>query len=121
MTIERPRLVEPMFVQDLNIGPINLRQSPFWNLHPIYCSRVHIHDISIVATPEAVLGAGTRAAKLTGPMVYHGIPNTDGIDPDSCKDVLIENYYYNAGDDAIGATANSVAAPSQRQSLETTR
>ena len=27
--------------------------------------------------------------------------NTDGIDPDSCKNVLIENYVYNAGDDAI--------------------
>lgn len=26
---------------------------------------------------------------------------SDGIDPDSCKNVLIENYVYNAGDDAI--------------------
>ena len=76
MTIERPRLVEPMFVTDLRIGPIHLRQSAFWNLHPIYSERVHIHDISIVATPEAALGAGA-GGETTG-----ATPNTDGIDPD---------------------------------------
>ena len=27
--------------------------------------------------------------------------NTDGIDPNSCEDVLIEDYYYCGGDDAI--------------------
>jgi len=27
--------------------------------------------------------------------------NTDGIDPNSCEDVLIEDYYYRGGDDAI--------------------
>jgi len=27
--------------------------------------------------------------------------NTDGIDPDSCQNVLIENYIYCAGDDAV--------------------
>ena len=84
MTIERPRLVELQFVEDLNIGPISLRHAPFWNLHPIYSKRLHIHDISITADSSG-----------------HSSPNTDGIDPDSCKDVLIENYYYNAGDDAI--------------------
>lgn len=59
MTIERPRLVELQFVDDLNVGPISLRQAAFWNLHPIYSQRLHIHDISITAE-----GGG---------------PNTDGI------------------------------------------
>ena len=58
MTIERPRLVELQFVEDLNIGPISLRQAAFWNLHPIYSQRLHFHDISITADPS---------------------PNTDGI------------------------------------------
>lgn len=67
MRIERPRLVEPMFVRGLQVGPIRLQQSPFWNLHPIYCENVHIHDISIVAEPaDGLLGlAGTRTAGST--------------------------------------------------------
>jgi polygalacturonase len=28
-------------------------------------------------------------------------PNTDGVDPDSCSDVLIENFSYHGGDDVI--------------------
>jgi polygalacturonase len=85
LRIERPRLVELQFVTGLDIGPIVLRNSPYWTLHPIYCRDVHIHDIQITADDGK------------GGWGY----NTDGIDPDSCKDVLIENYVYNAGDDAI--------------------
>ena len=47
MTIERPRLVEPMFVRDLRVGPIHLRQAAFWNLHPIYCERAPPADRSL--------------------------------------------------------------------------
>ena len=89
MRIERPRLVELQFVDDLNIGPIGLRNSAYWTLHPIYCKRVHIHDIQIWV--DTAPGGGWGG----------GAENTDGIDPDSCEDVLIENYWYNAGDDAI--------------------
>lgn len=85
LRIERPRLVELQFVTGLQIGPITLHNSPYWTLHPIYCRNVHIHDISITADD----GKGGRGY------------NTDGIDPDSCKNVLIENYVYDAGDDAI--------------------
>ncbi len=28
-------------------------------------------------------------------------PNSDGVDPESCKDVLIEGVYFNSGDDDI--------------------
>ena len=87
LKIERPRLVELQFVQGLKIGPIKLHNSPYWTLHPIYCRDVHIHDISITSVWE-----GSRSG--------WGF-NTDGIDPDSSSDVLIENYVYDAGDDAI--------------------
>ena len=77
--LERPRLVELQHVDGLTISYVTLKDSPFWTVHPIYCNNVHIHHIRITA-------AG---------------PNTDGIDPDSCSNVLIEDYYYCAGDDAI--------------------
>lgn len=49
LRIERPRLVELQFVVGLDIGPIVLRDSPYWTLHPIYCRDVYIHDIQITA------------------------------------------------------------------------
>jgi polygalacturonase len=110
MTIERPRLVEVQFVEDLNVGPISLRQAAFWNLHPIYSQRLHIHDISITADSSPNTdGIGTAVCKSLPSSIH--VPCClliafDAVsdlllDPDSCKDVLIENYYYNAGDDAI--------------------
>ena len=96
LKIERPRLVEMQFVTGLRIGPIALRNSPMFTLHPIYCRDVHIHDISITADDPSCEPAMEKA-HLCAKWGY----NTDGIDPDSCKNVLIENYYYNAGDDAI--------------------
>ena len=121
MTIERPRLVELQFVEDLNIGPISLRQAAFWNLHPIYSQRLHIHDIRITAEggpntdgignlrqplpalPNNSLRFFGRRLVMTVRCLSIAYTVTLHIlsDPDSCKDVLIENYYYNAGDDAI--------------------
>jgi len=76
---ERPRLVEMQYIDGLKISGVSLTNSPFWTLHPIYSKNIHIHDIRITADGE----------------------NTDGIDPDSCQNVLIEDYYYCGGDDAI--------------------
>jgi polygalacturonase len=82
--VESPRLVELQHVTGLTISGITLTNSPFWTLHPIYCRDIHIHDIRITAD-----GKGKYSS------------NTDGIDPDSCQNVLIEDYYYCAGDDAV--------------------
>lgn len=39
-----------------------------------------------------------RDVEITAPV---NAPNTDGVDPDSCEDVLIEGLTYSGGDDAI--------------------
>ena len=69
--------------------------SPYWTLHPIYCSGVVIRDVTITssATTSSLVTDGTGGGSWG--------PNTDGIDPDSCSDVLVENYVYCGGDDAI--------------------
>ena len=53
--------------------------SPFWNNHIWDCDDVHIHGMSIKAAPDS--------------------PNTDGWDPDSSRNVLIEDSVYDGGDD----------------------
>ncbi|KAL4202971.1 hypothetical protein AMTRI_Chr02g223940 [Amborella trichopoda] len=77
----RPHLVEMMHSKGVLISNLTFLNSPFWAIHPVYCSHVHVQNVTILAPPDS--------------------PNTDGIDPDSCTDVCIEDCYINTGDDLI--------------------
>lgn len=77
----RPRLIELLFCRDLFIQGLRLHNSPFWTVHPYSCDNVYAGDLDIYAPDSA--------------------PNTDGIDPDSTKNVLIERCTIQVGDDAI--------------------
>eukprot|EP01018_Ginkgo_biloba_P028109 Gb_28001 [translate_table: standard] len=77
----RPHLIEVMDSTDVVISNLTFLNSPFWNIHPVYCSNVHIHNVTILAPFDS--------------------PNTDGIDPDSSSDVCIEDCYISTGDDVI--------------------
>jgi len=50
-----------------------------WNVNPVLCENVTVDGVTIIA---------------------HG-PNTDGVDPESCKNVLIKNCFFDTGDDCI--------------------
>ncbi|ONK66071.1 uncharacterized protein A4U43_C06F3860 [Asparagus officinalis] len=78
----RGPLVQIMWSRDIVISNITLRDSPFWTLHPYDCKNVTISNLTILAP-------------------LNGAPNTDGIDPDSCEDMVIENCYICVGDDGI--------------------
>ncbi|CAA6664210.1 unnamed protein product [Spirodela intermedia] len=78
----RGPLVQLMWSRNIVIANITLRDSPFWTLHPYVCKNVTISNVTILAP------------------VFQA-PNTDGIDPDSSEDVVIENCYICVGDDAI--------------------
>ena len=84
MKIEPPRLLEVQFVEDMAVTNITLVNSPFWTVHPFASKRLLFSNLTITAQ-----GKGRTHM------------NTDGIDPDSCQDVLIEDYTYCAGDDAV--------------------
>ena len=60
----RPRLLEPYTVTNVVIRDIDLRDSPFWTVHPYNCTNVRITNVRII-NPS-------------------GSPNTDGIDPGLC-------------------------------------
>ncbi|KAL5786549.1 hypothetical protein ACOSQ2_008941 [Xanthoceras sorbifolium] len=78
----RGPLVQIMWSSDILISNITLRDSPFWTLHPYDCKNVTVRNVTILAP------------------VFEA-PNTDGIDPDSCEDMVIEDCYISVGDDAI--------------------
>ncbi|KAK4436748.1 putative polygalacturonase [Sesamum alatum] len=78
----RGPLVQLMWSRDIQISDVTLRDSPFWTLHPYDCQNVTIRNVTILAP-------------------LSGAPNTDGIDPDSCENMLIEDCYISVGDDGI--------------------
>ncbi|XP_010527099.1 PREDICTED: probable polygalacturonase [Tarenaya hassleriana] len=77
----RGHLVELKNSHDVLISNLTLLNSPFWTIHPVYCSNVVIKNMTILAPMNA--------------------PNTDGIDPDSCTNVCIEDCYIESGDDLV--------------------
>ncbi|XP_073278327.1 probable polygalacturonase [Primulina huaijiensis] len=78
----RGPLVQIMWSSNILISNITLQDSPFWTLHPYDCKNVTIKNLTILAP-------------------ISGAPNTDGIDPDSCEDMVIEDCYISVGDDGI--------------------
>ncbi|SDU05910.1 Glycosyl hydrolases family 28 [Verrucomicrobium sp. GAS474] len=80
--LPRPRaLVLFADCREVRIEGVHLRNSPAWTVHLLACDSVEIRDIV-----------------LRGEL--HG-SNTDGIDLDACRDVLVENCDIFTGDDAI--------------------
>ncbi|CAD6246341.1 unnamed protein product [Miscanthus lutarioriparius] len=77
----RGHLIELVNSTNILVSSITLRNSPFWTVHPVYCSNVVMKDLTILAPLNA--------------------PNTDGIDPDSSSEVCIEDCYIESGDDLV--------------------
>ena len=75
----RPQLVSFNKCEGILLEDITLLRSPFWVIHPL-----HSTDITV------------RRVK----MINDG-PNGDGCDPECCDRVLIEDCYFNTGDDCI--------------------
>ena len=61
---------------------LHLKDSPFWTLTPAYCEDIHIHDL-----------------RVTAPMDRIG--NTDGVNIDSCRRVVVENVWISNSDDGV--------------------
>jgi polygalacturonase len=75
----RPQFIEPYACHNVLIEGVTLLGSPMWQVHPVLCTNVIVRGLTINASG----------------------PNTDGCDPESCTDVLIENCFFNTGDDCI--------------------
>ncbi len=94
----RPPLLQMYRCTNVLIEGVTIRNSPFWVIHPVLSSNVIVRGVSILS-----LG-----------------PNSDGCDPESSTDVLIEDTHFDTGDDCIAiksgrnADGRRLAAPSER-------
>ena len=75
----RPNFIQPYRCRNVLIEGVSIRNSPMWEVNPVLCTNVTVRGLSISS---------------------HG-PNNDGCDPESCRDVLIENCVFDTGDDCI--------------------
>jgi polygalacturonase len=75
----RPNFIQPYRSRNVLIEGVTIHNSPMWEINPVLCTNVTVRNITIMS---------------------HG-PNNDGCNPDSCRDVLIENCSFDTGDDCI--------------------
>jgi len=87
MQFLRPPLVQFFRCSNIAIEGLTFRNSPFWTIHPVFSDHVTIRDVFVQNPPDA--------------------PNTDGIDIDSCTDIIISNSTVDVGDDCIAIKAGA--------------
>lgn len=75
----RPNFLQLINCENILIEGVTFKDSPMWFLHPVLSENITVRGITVV-------GKG---------------PNNDGLDPESCKNVLIEDCFFNTGDDCI--------------------
>lgn len=75
----RPSFIQPFNCKNILLDGFTILDGPQWTVHPVYCENVLIQNLDIRT---------------------HG-PNTDGLNPDSCKNVVIEKCHFYTGDDCI--------------------
>ena len=83
--IQAPKLFELVDVSDANVTGMTFQNSANWHVHFLWCARVRFLNNTVL---------GDRS-----------FGGTDGIDPSSCTDVLVDGAYIDVGDDAIAVTA----------------
>ncbi len=75
----RPSFVCFISCTNVLLEGFGIVSGPNWTIHPVYCENVIIRGVTVAT---------------------HG-PNNDGIDIDSCRNVLIEHCVFDTGDDCV--------------------
>lgn len=76
----RPPLFQTIRCENIRIEGITIMNSPFWTINPEFCENITVTGVTINNPPS---------------------PNTDGINPSSCRNVHISDCHISVGDDCI--------------------
>jgi len=75
----RPPFIQIYRSENVLVEGVTINRSPFWLINPVLCESVTIRGVT---------------CRSKG-------PNSDGCDPESCNNVLIEDCVFDTGDDCI--------------------
>ncbi len=75
----RPNFIQPYRCENILIEGVKIINSPMWEIHPVLSRNITVRGVEIYS---------------------HG-PNNDGCNPESSRDVLIEDCVFDTGDDCI--------------------
>lgn len=84
----RGRMVFLNRCQNVTLQGLTITNSPSWNVHPYFSKDLVLLDLSIQSPSDS--------------------PNTDGINPESCRDVLISGARLSVGDDCIAIKSGKI-------------
>lgn len=101
----RPPLIQPYRCRNVLIEGVTVTNSPFWLINPVLSEHVTVRGVTCRS-----LG-----------------PNSDGCNPESCRNVLIEDCLFDTGDDCIAiksgrnADGRRVGVPGENILIENCR
>ncbi|HSV88973.1 MAG TPA: glycoside hydrolase family 28 protein [Bacteroidales bacterium] len=93
----RPSFIQFYKCRNILIDGVTIINSPMWIIHPVLSENITIQNVTVNS---------------------HG-PNNDGCNPESSRNVLIQDSYFNTGDDCIAiksgrnADGRRLAVPSE--------
>jgi polygalacturonase len=94
----RPVFVEFNDCKNVLIEGVHVEYGPFWTIHPVYSENVVIRQVEIVTF---VQGDTYYFTDASGAAMSAKAANGDGINPDSSRNVLIEDSLLNTSDDVV--------------------
>lgn len=86
----RPTLISFRHSTRVTIRDVVLENSPAWTVHPYRCDDVRVSGVRIKNPADS--------------------PNTDGVNPESCRNVRITDCHIDVGDDCIAIKAGTEAS-----------
>lgn len=84
----RPRLFFISHCKNITLQGVKFCNSPSWTLHPYFSDDLKFYNLTVENPSDS--------------------PNTDGLDPESCKNVEIAGIRFSLGDDCIAVKSGKI-------------
>jgi polygalacturonase len=84
----RPRGMFLVRSENITVEGITIKNTPSWNLHPYFSQNIRFIDMKVENPSDS--------------------PNTDGCDPESCKNIDILGVNFSVGDDCIAIKSGKI-------------